>query len=473
MKKCKFLASIAFLAIMVGVYPSQSNLAAESETVQGSTAESRVLESNSGNIKSNIKENNQLLPKIIGAKDKTIKINQKFNPKESITAFDPKDGDLTDKIQISGIVDTSKTGKYKLTYSVVNSQGEKALQKITIDVQADESPKYRVEITDFSLPLKSNFSKEIQKRVVIKDNYNKTIENKGIKVSVEENTQYNELGILPVNFLVNMVDGTILEGKVNITIYSGIRIVEPRVGYTHTGSIYEDAIDFMKYIEAYEIDGQGNEKRLGAYDADTKFGIKIVKSDLDVSVAGKYAIVYQVINSLGEIVNHTSYVTVVKEKKEDVPPMIQAEDHVLYVGDVLTKEIVLGWTKTTDADKLIFEVVDDQIPTTQVTNRLTKAGEYKIRYMASRMEEESQSELTAEKVITLIVKEKETTSNTQKKLPNSNANNAKKTIPTSATQAKTLPKTGSEKANFNLIFVGAVMVSIVFIYVIKRKRMIE
>ena len=39
------------------------------------------------------------------------------------TAFDPEDGDLTERITVSGIVDTSTPGIYVLTYSVVDSSG--------------------------------------------------------------------------------------------------------------------------------------------------------------------------------------------------------------------------------------------------------------------------------------------------------------------------------------------------------------
>ena len=44
-------------------------------------------------------------------------------------AIDNKDGDLTKNIQISGNVDTSKDGTYIITYSVSDSNGNKATEQ--------------------------------------------------------------------------------------------------------------------------------------------------------------------------------------------------------------------------------------------------------------------------------------------------------------------------------------------------------
>lgn len=471
MNKRKFVGCLTVCLVGLLTSVSPATLVAESEVIQEST--STVETVNSEALNKMTSSSTESLPKIIGVEDRTLKWNQSFDSKEGVMATDSKDGVLTDKVKITGKVNTSKAGKYSLTYSVENSQGKKSEKVAVITVQAKEEVNYQLTITEFSVVKNTKLDEEIQKRLVIKNDKNQVVNTKGIKVAVSGSQLADKLGASTVNFSVTLPDGKVLTDKVTITIVSGIRIVESKDGYTYTGSIYEDAIDFMKFIEAYEIDSQGNEKRLGAYDADTKTGIKVIKSGLDISVAGKYAIVYQVINSLGEAVDHTSYVTVVKEKKEAVAPTIQVDDQVLYVGDVLTKEIVLGWAKTTDADKLIFEVIDDQIPTTQLTNRLVKAGVYKIRYTASRVDEDTQAELTAKKEINLTVKEKETTTDTQKNIPTSNGTTAKKSVPTTANKAATLPKTGSEKANNQLIILGGILVIVVLFFILRKEKLAD
>ena len=60
---------------------------------------------------------------------------------QGATAKDDTDGDLTNKISTSGTVNTSKAGKYTVSYSVKNSKGKTATVKRTITIKAKETPK--------------------------------------------------------------------------------------------------------------------------------------------------------------------------------------------------------------------------------------------------------------------------------------------------------------------------------------------
>ncbi len=62
-------------------------------------------------------------PVLTGVTNKTIKLNEKFDPKAGVTASDKEDGDLTSKIIIEGTVDTTKAGTYTLVYKVKDSKG--------------------------------------------------------------------------------------------------------------------------------------------------------------------------------------------------------------------------------------------------------------------------------------------------------------------------------------------------------------
>ena len=72
----------------------------------------------------------------------TLKGNQNMSllvggtyKEEGATASDICDGDISDKIEISGEVNTKSPGSYTITYSVTNSDGLKAETKRTIKVQ--------------------------------------------------------------------------------------------------------------------------------------------------------------------------------------------------------------------------------------------------------------------------------------------------------------------------------------------------
>ena len=81
-------------------------------------------------------------PEITGVKDQTVKLGSTFNPLSGVKATDKEDGDLTNAIKVAGTVDTSKTGVYKLTYTVVDKDGGKAEVSCNITVEDQKYPTY-------------------------------------------------------------------------------------------------------------------------------------------------------------------------------------------------------------------------------------------------------------------------------------------------------------------------------------------
>lgn len=74
-----------------------------------------------------------------GSSSITLEYGEEFNdPKAKAT--DSIDGDLTDKIKVSGEIDTTKPGSYTIKYSVTNSSGETASveRKVVVKEKANE-----------------------------------------------------------------------------------------------------------------------------------------------------------------------------------------------------------------------------------------------------------------------------------------------------------------------------------------------
>lgn len=69
-----------------------------------------------------------------GEKNIYLKVGDQFTDPGCI-AIDAFDGNLTDKVTITGTVDTSQKGVYRLVYSVVNSSGITASETRTIIVE--------------------------------------------------------------------------------------------------------------------------------------------------------------------------------------------------------------------------------------------------------------------------------------------------------------------------------------------------
>ncbi|MGL4796513.1 MAG: immunoglobulin-like domain-containing protein, partial [Paraclostridium sp.] len=92
-------------------------------------------------------EQNQA-PILKGIENKTIKVGDKFDSLEGVTAIDEEDGDLTSKIKVSGKVDNLISGKYELTYSVEDSKGLETVAKrvITVEKNSIEQPEYDFEV---------------------------------------------------------------------------------------------------------------------------------------------------------------------------------------------------------------------------------------------------------------------------------------------------------------------------------------
>lgn len=71
--------------------------------------------------------------KINGSSTIAIVVNESYQDKGA-TAFDEKDGDLTDKIVTEGSVDTSKVGTYTITYKVSDTKGNESQKTRLIKV---------------------------------------------------------------------------------------------------------------------------------------------------------------------------------------------------------------------------------------------------------------------------------------------------------------------------------------------------
>ena len=71
----------------------------------------------------------------IDAADKTITVGDTFDPMDGVTATDAEDGNLTSKIVVEkNDVDTTKAGKYEVTYKVTDNQGATRTKTITVTV---------------------------------------------------------------------------------------------------------------------------------------------------------------------------------------------------------------------------------------------------------------------------------------------------------------------------------------------------
>lgn len=89
-----------------------------------------------------------------------VTVGEAFDPLAGVTATDNTDGDVTDRIQVVGSVDTSKPGSYALTYVVADTNGNQVVapRVVTVVAPVDDRTATTLAVgdvtADFGKPLK-------------------------------------------------------------------------------------------------------------------------------------------------------------------------------------------------------------------------------------------------------------------------------------------------------------------------------
>ncbi|MEO2508817.1 NPCBM/NEW2 domain-containing protein [Clostridium paraputrificum] len=73
-------------------------------------------------------------PRLTIPKSLSTKLGQEIDLNEEYSAIDAEDGEITEKVEVSGKVNFNKTGKYTITYKVIDSDGNKVAKTRAISV---------------------------------------------------------------------------------------------------------------------------------------------------------------------------------------------------------------------------------------------------------------------------------------------------------------------------------------------------
>lgn len=79
-------------------------------------------------------------PVLTVPKNGSVELNQVFDPMAGVSAQDAVDGDVTEKVQVLGEVDTAKPGTYALTYSVADANGNQSMVTRVVEVKGAKAP---------------------------------------------------------------------------------------------------------------------------------------------------------------------------------------------------------------------------------------------------------------------------------------------------------------------------------------------
>ena len=277
---------------------------------------------------------------VINASDRTIKVGDKFNPLDGITAFDKEDGNLTSKIKVTeNMVDINTIGKYTVTFEVTDSAGKTTTKSINIKVDKAAVPLNKA-------PVITAYNK------IIKTG-NKFNPYAGVTASDYEDGNITD----KIKVIYNNLD-------TNVTgLYRIVYEVTDSAGYRVTKGIYVNVIPSSNTRPIIYVDnvivplgGRYNPYAMvSAYDKEDgniTGRVVVVYNYVNVYKEGTYKVGYKVTDSMGMSASCIVKVTVknyygIEDTKKNQDPVIYANDISIALN---SKFNPLEWVAVTDKE---------------------------------------------------------------------------------------------------------------------------
>ncbi|OSX98831.1 immunoglobulin-like domain-containing protein [Bacillus mycoides] len=318
--------------------------------------------------------------------DTTIYVGDPFDPMAGVSAYDSKDGDITDKINIVGEVDLFEPGTYNLDYTVANSRGFSVIKQVSVWVKRGEKPILRLPYK-VSINVGDNF--DPMAGVSATDEEDGDITS---KIKVDGNVDTSKPGTYEVTYTVTNSKGLTIVRKqpVKVKETEGTKNEAPvlTVPFTTTLHVGEE-FDPMAGVSA-------TDKEDGNLTNKVKY-----KGNVDTSKPGKYIVEYWVVDSKG--VNATATQTVIVKENEEIPDMepklTVPVEATINVGDKFDSMAGVKAIDNEDGDITSKVTVDGNVDT-------SKPGTYELTY---KVTDSKGHTVTAKQTVT--VKQKVETKN--------------------------------------------------------------
>lgn len=303
---------------------------------------------------------------VINAENKEIKQNESFDYMNGVTAIDTENGDLTSKVTYEGSVDTSKEGKYKVKYTVVDNSNFHSSKEIEVKVVSDN--KVEIEAQDREITQFDEFDYLEGVRAYNKDN------DLTDKLTYSKTVDTSKEGIYEVIYKIN-IDGTETTKKINVKVNKN----EKPIIEAHD----------IESIEGNEVDILNNVSAIDKEDGDLTNQIKY-EGNFDINKPGTYEITYYVSDKNNQEASKKIKLTILKDSE----PIINAKDREINLNKEFNPlEGVIAIDKE-DGD------ITNKIQYTGSVDT-SKEGEYKVTYFI-----EDSKNHRVEKTITVKVTKK-------------------------------------------------------------------
>nr|WP_172692175.1 immunoglobulin-like domain-containing protein [Paeniclostridium sordellii]AUO31689.1 hypothetical protein [Paeniclostridium sordellii] len=318
-------------------------------------------------------------PVISGADNVSIKEGSPFNPMTGVTATDTEDGNITKDIKVTGTVDTDKPGKYELTYTVTDKDGNTTTVKRTVIVNmkwVDINNIPVINAEDKTIKVGDKFNPMTGVTAIDKEDGNIT---KDIKV-IEDTVNTSKPGTYKVVYEVTDSKGAKTTKTITVTVRSNDK---PVISGADNVSIKEGTtFNPMAGVTATDTE-----------DGNITKDIKVTGT-VDIDKPGKYELTYTVTDTDGNTTT-VKRTVIVNMKWVDINniPVIKAEDKTIKVGDKFNPMTGVTATDKEDGNTTKdIKVIEDTVNT-------SKPGTYKVVYEVT-----DSKGATATKTITVTVR---------------------------------------------------------------------
>lgn len=284
-------------------------------------------------------------------------------------AMDEADGELTDQVAVTGEVDSSKLGEYRLTYTVLDSAGNQATIDRVVHVVDDEAPYISLE-GDYLLEIEVGTPYK-DPGFIAEDNLDGDITD---LVTVNGEVDTSVVGDYILSYIVSDTNGHTFETQ------RIIRVIDSEAPII---TLSGDSTVVLEYGDPYEEPGF---EAVDNYDGDVTRQVEVA-SDLDLNTIGVYNVRYRVLDAAGNETFIERAVHVIDTKAPTIellgedPVVIEAGHSYLeagftatdnYDGDLTNKVVVTRESMLEVGDyPIVYKVVDSSGNETTITRTVT------------------------------------------------------------------------------------------------------
>lgn len=370
---------------------------------------------------------------VIKATDKVLTVGDTFDERADVTAEDEEDGDITDKIEVlKNEVDTTKPGKYEVTYKVTDSGGASYVKTIKVTVNPKMEPLNAAPIIkaeDKTLTVGDTFDERADVTATDAEDGDLTDKIEVLKNEVDT----TKAGKYEVTYKVTDSKGASYTKSITVTVNPKMEVLNaiPTIEAEDKTLTVGDTFDVRADVTAADAeDGNLTDK------------IEVLKNEVDTTKPGKYEVTYKVTDSKGASRTKTITVTVNPKMEElNEIPTIDAVDKTITEGDTFDPKEGVTAKDTEDGD------LTDKIEILKNTVDPSKPGVYEVTYKVTDSKGASRT-----KTIKVTVKEK---------APAPSKDNDKTT---------TTPKTG-DSTNVSTVIALLAVSGIALLALLKRKKL--